>query len=54
VGCGIVGMSSGPHLEIGITPPGKAACCPAWGATAATMGAIVDQLYSRLRGARGH
>lgn len=49
VGCGIVGLSLGPHLEIGITPPGGADCCPAWGATAPTMGALLDQLYSRSR-----
>ncbi|HEX4563225.1 MAG TPA: M23 family metallopeptidase, partial [Solirubrobacteraceae bacterium] len=49
VGCGNVGISSGPHLEIGLTPPGAAACCPAWGVTSPTMGAIVDQLYARLR-----
>ena len=49
VGCGIVGISSGPHLEIGLTPPGRATCCPALGVTAPTMGAIADQLYARLR-----
>jgi murein DD-endopeptidase MepM/ murein hydrolase activator NlpD len=47
VGCGIVGISSGPHLEIGLTPPGKATCCPAFGATAPTMDALVGQLYAR-------
>jgi murein DD-endopeptidase MepM/ murein hydrolase activator NlpD len=47
VGCGIVGLSSGPHLEIGLTPPGKATCCPAWGATAPTMDALIGQLYAR-------
>jgi murein DD-endopeptidase MepM/ murein hydrolase activator NlpD len=47
VGCGIVGISSGPHLEIGLTPPGKARCCPAVGATAPTMNALVGQLYAR-------
>jgi murein DD-endopeptidase MepM/ murein hydrolase activator NlpD len=49
VGCGIVGLSSGPHLEIGLTPPGQAACCPSFGVTASTMGALVDALYTRLQ-----
>jgi murein DD-endopeptidase MepM/ murein hydrolase activator NlpD len=49
VGCGIVGISLGPHLEIGITPPGGADCCPAMGATAPTVAALVEQLYSRSR-----
>jgi murein DD-endopeptidase MepM/ murein hydrolase activator NlpD len=48
VGCGIVGISSGPHLEIGLTPPGRSSCCPAWGVTAPTMGAIVVQLYEHV------
>jgi murein DD-endopeptidase MepM/ murein hydrolase activator NlpD len=47
VGCGIVGISGGPHLEIGITPPGGATCCPAMGVTAATIEALVSQLYTR-------
>jgi len=45
VGCGIVGISSGPHLEIGLTPPGRATCCPAWGVTAAAASALMEQLY---------
>src|SRR5438132_1845387 len=52
VGCGIVGISSGPHLEIGLTPPGRATCCPAWGVTAATTEAIMTQLYTRTVSAR--
>ena len=49
VGCGVVGISSGPHLEIGLTPPGRATCCPGVGATAPTTEAIVNQLYARLK-----
>jgi murein DD-endopeptidase MepM/ murein hydrolase activator NlpD len=48
VGCGIVGLSSGPHLEIGLTPPGSTTCCPAWGATSPTVFALMRQLYARL------
>jgi murein DD-endopeptidase MepM/ murein hydrolase activator NlpD len=45
VGCGIVGLSSGPHLEIGLTPPGGSSCCPAPGETAPVMNALLRQLY---------
>ncbi len=47
VGCGIVGLSSGPHLEIGLTPPGTTPCCPAWQATSPDMDALLQQLYAR-------
>ena len=47
VGCGVVGISSGPHLEIGLTPPGAAACCPGWGVTAGATEALVSELYAR-------
>jgi murein DD-endopeptidase MepM/ murein hydrolase activator NlpD len=49
VGCGRVGLSSGPHLEIGMTPPGRATCCPAYGATSPTVQALMNQLYARAR-----
>ena len=49
VGCGIVGLSSGPHLEIGLTPPGTTPCCPAWRATSPDMDALLEQLYARSR-----
>jgi murein DD-endopeptidase MepM/ murein hydrolase activator NlpD len=45
VGCGVVGISSGPHLEIGLTPPGASTCCPSFGQTAPVVAALMQQLY---------
>jgi murein DD-endopeptidase MepM/ murein hydrolase activator NlpD len=50
VGCGVVGISSGPHLEIGLTPPGAATCCPGLGVTAPTIIALMEQLFTRAAG----
>jgi murein DD-endopeptidase MepM/ murein hydrolase activator NlpD len=47
VGCGIVGISSGPHLEIGISVPGGPTCCPGWGETAPLMNALLHQILAR-------
>ena len=44
VGCGIVGLSSGPHLEFGLTPPGGANCCPGLHETSP----VVDELLREL------
>jgi len=46
VGCGVVGLSSGPHLEIGLTPPGSSTCCPAVGATSPIVEALLRELYA--------
>jgi len=46
VGCGIVGLSSGPHLELGLTPPGAAPCCPGWHVTSGIVNALLQQLYT--------
>jgi murein DD-endopeptidase MepM/ murein hydrolase activator NlpD len=46
VGCGSVGISSGPHLEIGLTPPGGATCCPSAGETSAVVNGVLRQLYA--------
>jgi hypothetical protein len=37
IGCGTVGYSSGPHLEIGVGVRGGPTCCPAYHATSGEM-----------------
>jgi len=48
IGCGIVGQSSAPHLEIGVGVPGGPTCCPAMHETS---GEMWHQLVSSLSAA---
>jgi murein DD-endopeptidase MepM/ murein hydrolase activator NlpD len=50
VGCGIVGISTGPHVEVGISDPGGPPCCPAYQETSPQMYQWLLALY---RGAVG-
>jgi peptidoglycan hydrolase-like protein with peptidoglycan-binding domain len=49
VGCGIVGISTSPHIEIGISTLGGPPCCPRQLETASEMYTLLRQLYREAR-----
>ena len=46
VGCGIVGVSTGPHIEIGISAVNGPTCCPGNLVTSPAMQRLLERIYA--------
>jgi len=50
IGCGNVGISSGPHIEIGVNAPGGPICCPGYQETSPALYDVILGLYKQAGG----
>ena len=46
VGCGIVGISTGPHIEIGISAVNGPTCCPGYLQTSPAMKSLLERVWT--------